>query len=92
MGNLNIRSKVVEGNNILFRKSAVFAHKKNICKLRNHFIGKPFFFKHFLKHPVVVFGIANDSQLVIVVENIVDGALRVGFFVKEFCGIFAYAF
>lgn len=91
VGDLNEGRQIVKGDLFLLCQGIVLAHDEDIGKFRDHFVGKSLFLQHGLEELVVILGVADDAQLVIVIENVIDGSLGVGFLIKDLGGIVADA-
>ena len=84
IGHADIVFQVLIGDALLLRQRAVLAHQQGIAEFRHQLTPQTLFFHQFLIVAVVVFGIPQDAQLIVILKNILQGTHSVGFLVEDF--------
>ena len=88
MGDLNVWLQVFIMYLFFLSKRVPAVHDKNIFEFRNQFVIQTFFVEKGFKIAVKTGGVADNPKVVIVFQNIFDGAVRVGLVVVDLCRAF----
>ena len=88
VGDLNEGRQIVKGDLFLLCQGIVLAHDENIGKFRDHFVDKSLFLQHRLEIFIIILGITDDTQLIVMLKYILHRALRIGLLIKQLgrCG------